>query len=62
MGKLDFVRNGTDVEWPSNASKRTEPTVIAIKSKSIKWYSSYFQKIFLTNGGKCLGSLKIDIA
>ena len=26
--------------------KRTEPTVIAIKSKPIKCYSSYFQKIF----------------
>ena len=41
-----------------NVSKRTEPTVIAIKSKSIKWYCSYLQKIFLTYGGKYIGSLK----
>jgi len=41
-----------------NVSKRTDPTVIAIKSKLIKWFSSYFQKIFLTDGYKCIGSLK----
>ena len=48
MGKLDFVRNGTDVEWPSNASKRTEPTVIAIKSKLMKCIYTLHSPLFYT--------------
>ena len=39
-------------------SKRTEPKVFPIKSKLIKWYISYFEKIFITHGDICTGSFK----
>ena len=39
-------------------SKRLEPKVFAIKSKVIKLYISYFEMIFITHGGICIGSFK----